>query len=328
MEPLKILVLYGGKAATVPRDDLLDWLNSRKLQRTIGKNIDARKVAEMTAHMEGSIDQRVEDMMNWADKAIFLLTPDERSEYGAPNVLEEFGRWIGQKGRRTGLTLRHEEVKVHSNASGLVYVGFTEDPVEECRDRLVAFINDPIPPEDSNKPSDGSSQQPIHQTTTTDQSISVGRDVGGDITTGDGNVGGKGNIVGDGNTQNQAGRDVNIHHHHHYGNDRSQSNNLGREVQVNENMPVPTGEPRIVSLPELSEFLRKKYGKDDLLWLCRQLNVDADDFDSSRTGLILDLLPFLQRRSRLGELLDRLAEDEDQRLQKWFGPRENLSIAE
>ena len=125
-EALKVLILYGGENASIPRDDLLDWLNSRKLQREIGREVVAKKVAEMTAHMENSIDIRVEKAMDWADKAIILLTHDDRSDYGAPNVLEEFGRWIGQKGRRTAITLRQDGVKVHSNASGLVYVGFKD----------------------------------------------------------------------------------------------------------------------------------------------------------------------------------------------------------
>ncbi len=127
MDTVNVLVLYGGEKATVPREMLLSWLNSSDLHSEIKIRVDAQKVAAMVAHMEGSIDQRVEERMNWADKGIFLLTPDERSEYGAPNVLEEFGRWIGQKGRRSMLTLRHEDVKVHSNAQGLVYVSFKFD---------------------------------------------------------------------------------------------------------------------------------------------------------------------------------------------------------
>jgi len=151
MDTVNVLILYGGEAATAPRDMLLNWLNMPEFHAAIGKKVDARKVAEMVAHNEDSIDVRVEKMMEWADKGIFLLTPDTRSDYGAPNVLEEFGRWIGQKGRRTMLTLRHEEVKVHSNASGLVYVGFKSDDevLTKCRDRIVAFINEVVPPEEA-----------------------------------------------------------------------------------------------------------------------------------------------------------------------------------
>lgn len=335
MEPLKILVLYGGKAATIPRDDLIDWLNSAKLHRSIGRKIDARKVAEMTAHMEGSIDQRVEDMMNWADKAIFLLTPDERSEYGAPNVLEEFGRWVGQKGRRSGLTLRHDDVKVHSNASGLVYVGFKTDPVLECRDRLVAFINDRIPPEEFDRASSGSRQQPINQTTTTTTtgpSFNIGGNVGGGITAGDGNIGGEGNVVGDGNTQNQAGRDVltgNVIHHHHYPESSGPPPPAGSangKSTINEKPAEPeSSSPKTISVGDFRDFLGNQYSKKELQIACANLGIEFEDFDSGKAGLILDLLGYLRRRNEYGEFIAELAK-EPKRLLAAFGQTKNLTI--
>lgn len=310
MDPLKILVLYGGAAATKPRDELLNWLNSPELHKQIGLKIDARKVAAMTAHTESSINDRVDAMIDWADKGIVLLTPDPRGTSGAPNVVEEFGRWLGRKGGRSLATIRHKDVEVHSNASGLVYIGFENDIVAECGSKLIAFIADPIPATEN-------SQQGQQATPPTSQTINSGTtfnigSVGGDLTSGDKIGGNVYHVSGDLNINNAS--------------PATHGENKAKPAADQSATAAPSGEPVTISVSELRSFLTEKYGKRDLILLCQELKIDPDDFDSSKTGLILDLLPFLQRRDRLSDLLDQLAKDPDERLTKKFGPRENISI--
>ncbi|MEM9775659.1 MAG: TIR domain-containing protein [Chloroflexota bacterium] len=307
MDPLKILILYGGKAATQPRNELLDWLNSSQTHTEIGRKIDARKVAEMTAHMDRSIDQRVEDMMDWADKAIFLLTTDERSEYGAPNVLEEFGRWIGQKGRRTMMALRQDGVKVHSNASGLVYVAFKDDVVNECRGRLVAFIHDPLPatPEASAAQEPRNSGQSIN--------ISGGVSTGGDLT------------MGNKNTTTRADRDVyqgerqEIHHHYYGTSHPQQETAQNQQKDPAGNTSKPAGDSKTITMIQLKDFLSAKFNVDELTELCFGLGIDSENFSSSKSLFAMQFVQYLQRRDQFEELINLLAETRGSQLEKAFG---------
>lgn len=141
-DTLNVIVFYGGEAATEPREALLDWLNDSQTVRRVGKSIQARKVVDAAPHSGDSVDQRVEQAIAWADKAIMLFTPDDRSEYGAPNLLEEFGRWRSSKGGQTMAVIRHQTVSVHSNAAGLVYIGYQDDVVAECREQLLTFLKE------------------------------------------------------------------------------------------------------------------------------------------------------------------------------------------
>ena len=346
MDPLKVLVLYGGEEATKHRKALIEWLNSPALHKQIGRKIDARKVAEMVAHMEGSIDKRVEEMMNWADKGILLITRDDRSDYGAPNILEEFGRWIGQKGRQTALTLRQSGTKVHSNASGLVYVGFDDDVIGECRDRLVAFINDPIATTSGSAQPAQQTAQPTNQTINSGPTFNIGGNVGGDIVTGD-KVGGdminvtgdyvKGNVTGDYVKGNKVeGGDGNV---------------AGRDNVVNYNGPVtiiqgdqhaaPTpsvgqtttpaspsaapGGAKVLTITDFRPFLMAHYSVSELKGLCFQLNVDPDEFEAGKSNLVIGLLGFMKRRNRLDDLLKELKGDPDDRLGEFFGKDVDLS---
>lgn len=141
MSTLKVAIFYGGEAATEPRDALLNWLRRSQTATIIGhKIIEARKVADDVAHSQGAVDERVEQAIDWADKAIMLFTPDSRSEYGAPNLLEEYGRWRSKKGGQSMAVIRHEDVKVHSNAAGLVYIGYQNDVVTETSEKLLMFL--------------------------------------------------------------------------------------------------------------------------------------------------------------------------------------------
>lgn len=90
---------------------------------------------------EGAVDDRVDREIRWAEKCIALLTPDERSPYGAPNVLDEIGRWRGSKGKASLCILRHAEVPVASNHGGIVYLAFG-DRVRETFDPLRDFLDD------------------------------------------------------------------------------------------------------------------------------------------------------------------------------------------
>ena len=312
MDPLKVLILYGGEAATKPRNELLEWLNSSQTHDEIGRKVDARKVAEMTAHMDRSIDQRVEDMMDWADKAIFLLTTDTRSAYGAPNVLEEFGRWIGQKGRRTMMALRQEGVEVHSNASGLVYVAFEDDVVDECRKRLVAFLNDPIPAVES---AETVTQQTIAQSS--GPQFSIGGNVDGPVTFGDGNT----------TTNTSAGGDVNqgtIINNHYYGTPPAQQpNTLSPQSQPEQGSA--TDQSKEISVVELKDFLSDKYNIGELKEICFRLRIEAEEFSSSKTTFVIQFVQYLERRGMFEELMPLLVDTRGKQLEKAFGSK-NITV--
>ncbi len=71
-EKLRVLVLYGGDAATNARHELQVWLAKPSL------NVEPRIVADDPPHSDGAVDERVDTAMEWADKAIANITPDER----------------------------------------------------------------------------------------------------------------------------------------------------------------------------------------------------------------------------------------------------------
>jgi Predicted nucleotide-binding protein containing TIR-like domain len=132
---LRVLVLYGGDAATNPRNELMAWLARDSL------NVKATIVAEGAPHSEGAVDDRVDAAIAQADKAIALLTPDDRSPYGAPNVMDEIGRWRGGRGKKTLCIIRQDGVPPYSNHSGIPYVGFN-DRVKEGFDSIREFLLD------------------------------------------------------------------------------------------------------------------------------------------------------------------------------------------
>ena len=81
-------------------------------------------VADDVPHSEGSVNDRVTEALNRADKAIALVTPDLRSTHGAPNVTEEIGRWIQGRGGSTLCVVRQEGTEINSNLHGVVYAKF------------------------------------------------------------------------------------------------------------------------------------------------------------------------------------------------------------
>jgi hypothetical protein len=138
----RILVLYGGDEATAARNELLAWLRGPWV------SMDARIVAEAPPNSEGAVDDRVDDAIAWADAAIAILTPDSRSPHGAPNVMDEIGRWRGGRGKATMLLLRRDDVQPYSNHLGLVYVGFKDrvtESFENIRHFLMSLPNPPDP---------------------------------------------------------------------------------------------------------------------------------------------------------------------------------------
>jgi hypothetical protein len=136
---LRVLVLYGGDAATAPRNELRTWLAAKKQL-----NIESTIVAEGVAHSEGTVDARVKAAIKAADKAIAIVTVDERSQYGAPNVLEEIGRWRGAKEDRDLCIIRQDGVLVNSNMGGVVYLSF-QSRIKETFDDLRDFLMDRQP---------------------------------------------------------------------------------------------------------------------------------------------------------------------------------------
>lgn len=135
---LRVLVLYGGEGATHPRNELLAWLGTKK---SLG--VEPFVVADDVPHSEGAVDDRVDDAIRRADKAIAILTSDDRSPFGAPNVIDEIGRWRGSKGKKTLCILRQDGVPPYSNHAGIVYVGF-KTRVSEKFDSLREFLLDEV----------------------------------------------------------------------------------------------------------------------------------------------------------------------------------------
>ncbi len=131
---LRVLVLYGGDGATTPRNELVTWMVEKK-----ALNAEPHLVAWGTPHSESTVAERVKEEIDRADKAIAIVTKDVRSEYGAPNVLEEIGRWLQAKGGRTLCVIRQGGTQVNSNVAGLVYLSF-ESRIREVFDDLRDFL--------------------------------------------------------------------------------------------------------------------------------------------------------------------------------------------
>lgn len=133
---LKVVVFFGGDSATQPRSELLAWL------RESGSGIDAKIVSDMPPHSEGAVDDRVDEMIRWADAAIALVTPDPRSSHGAPNLIDEIGRWRGGRSKATLCVVRQREVALYSNHDGIVRVEF-DHRVKEAFEGLRRFFDSP-----------------------------------------------------------------------------------------------------------------------------------------------------------------------------------------
>lgn len=116
-ERTKIVVFHGPDNTT--KHELIAWLRGPDVQA------DGRTVGEMPPSAEGSVNDRVQSMLDWADKAIAIVSPDPRSPSGALNVVEEIGRWLGA-GRAADLAIvRHREcADLWSNLAGVVRVEF------------------------------------------------------------------------------------------------------------------------------------------------------------------------------------------------------------
>jgi hypothetical protein len=142
---LKVLVLYGGDAATNPRHELLAWL------RGPAHGFDVRVVADDAPHSEGAVDDRVDEMIDWADVAIALVTPDARCQHGAPNVIDEIGRWRGARGKSTLCIVRQRGVEPYSNHAGIVYVPF-DARVLEAYEGIRRFLGAAPPAKLPSKP--------------------------------------------------------------------------------------------------------------------------------------------------------------------------------
>lgn len=121
-----------------PRNELLAWLGTKK---SLG--VEPFIVADDVPHTEGSVDDRVDKAIRHADKAIAILTSDDRSPYGAPNVIDEIGRWRGGKGKKTLCILRQDGVPPYSNQAGIVSVNFKAS-VSEKFDALREFLLDEV----------------------------------------------------------------------------------------------------------------------------------------------------------------------------------------
>lgn len=67
---------------------------------------------------------REEGRSTWPTKAIAIVMKDTRSSHGAPNVVEEIGRWLQAKGGRTLRVIRQEGTQINPNAVGLIWLSF------------------------------------------------------------------------------------------------------------------------------------------------------------------------------------------------------------
>ncbi|MBV8757082.1 MAG: nucleotide-binding protein [Deltaproteobacteria bacterium] len=132
----RVLVLYGGENATFPRAELCAWLGMTK-----SLNAEPTIVADDVPHSEGSVNDRVTEAIKDADKAIALVTIDARSKFGAPNVIEEIGRWVQGKGARTLCVVRQEGTEINSNMQGAVYLAFRER-IKEAFEGIRKFLED------------------------------------------------------------------------------------------------------------------------------------------------------------------------------------------
>lgn len=132
----RVLVLYGGDGGTVPRQELIAWLTAKQVL-----NVEPRQVSWNAPHSDATVSERVKREIDEADKAIAIVTKDVRSAYGAPNVIEEIGRWLQAKGGHTLCVIREAGTEKNSNVAGLIYLEF-ENRIREVFDELRDFLAD------------------------------------------------------------------------------------------------------------------------------------------------------------------------------------------
>jgi hypothetical protein len=137
----RVLVLYGGDNATLPRAELSAWLATTK-----SLNVEPCVVADDVPHSAKSVNERVTEAIDTADKAIALVTIDTRSNYGAPNVLEEIGRWVQGKGSDSLCVVRQQGTEINSNMHGHVFLAF-KDRIKEAFEGIRKFLETPAPSE-------------------------------------------------------------------------------------------------------------------------------------------------------------------------------------
>jgi hypothetical protein len=129
---MKIVVFHGPDNEA--KHELLAWLRGPDV------DADARTVVELPPQIIGSVDDRVAGSCAWADKAVALVTPDQRSPSGAPNVIDEIGRWRGA-GRQNDLAIVRQTTctEIWSNLAGVVRIEFS-DRVNRAFIPLMRFL--------------------------------------------------------------------------------------------------------------------------------------------------------------------------------------------
>lgn len=147
---LRVLVLYAGENATQPRSELIAWLATTK-----SLNVEPTIVADDVPHSKGSIHDRVTRAINAADKAIAVVTLDDRSDFGGPNITEEIGRWLQGRDPETLCVVRQAGTEVNSNLNGLPYVPF-KDRIKEAYEGIRKFLEAPLPASGGERPASGS----------------------------------------------------------------------------------------------------------------------------------------------------------------------------
>lgn len=130
----RIALFYGGDGATAPRDKLAAWLGAQA-------NVDVVKAVDLPPSSDQPVDHRVDGLLKNADGAIILYTSDSRSEYGAPNVIDEHGRSTSLLPRSRVLVIRQRVVKIPSNRLGEVYVPFDTD-ISSAFDKILPFVDE------------------------------------------------------------------------------------------------------------------------------------------------------------------------------------------
>lgn len=132
LERLRVLVFHGPESTS--KHELLAWLRGADILA------DARTVGEMVPSSDGTVDERVRGAIDWAEKAIAIVSPDPRSPSGAPNVIDEIGRWRGA-GRAADLAIvRHRDcADMWSNLAGVVRLEY-EDRIKQTFLGLAKFL--------------------------------------------------------------------------------------------------------------------------------------------------------------------------------------------
>ncbi len=132
VERLRILVFHGPDNTT--KNELLAWLRGNDVQA------DARTVGEASPNAEGTVDERVTAAIGWAERGIAIVTRDDRSSSGAPNVIDEIGRWRGA-GRAADLAIVRQRncTDIWSNLAGVVRLEF-DSRIKETFLGLAKFL--------------------------------------------------------------------------------------------------------------------------------------------------------------------------------------------